>query len=130
MRPGQRWLAACTTTIALAAAVGGCGAQGKPPVNSSTTEAKVTGKVTVKGVLAKKGVVTFNPANYLRKTEAARDAPIRPDGTYEITTLVGENSVSVGGTGLPGETAYGFWTYDVKGGTNTYDIEVPHASSP
>jgi hypothetical protein len=116
-------LAAGAATLTLVAA-GGCG-EGKPSVSASTTEAKVTGKVSVKGVLAKKGTISFNPANYLRKNEAARMAPIGSDGRYEVTTLVGENQVRVGGTELPGEPSYDSWTYDVKAGTNVYDLDLP-----
>jgi hypothetical protein len=117
-------LAAAVASLALAAGVAGCG-EGKPAVSASATEAKVTGKVSVKGVLAKKGTVSFNPANYLRKNEAARTAPISGDGTYEITTLVGENAVRVGGTGLPGEPSYDTWVHDVKEGTNVYNMDLP-----
>jgi len=73
-------LGAGLASLALAALVAGCG-EGKPAVSASTTGAKVTGKVTVKGALAKKGTVSFNPANYLRKNEAARTAAIGSDGT-------------------------------------------------
>jgi hypothetical protein len=125
MKAWPRKLVAWITSLTLAlAAAEGCG-EGKPAVNASTTEAKVTGKVSVKGVLAKQGTSSFNPANYLRKNEAARMAPIDSDGTYEITTLVGENTVRVGGTGLPGEPSYDSWTYDVKEGTHVYNLELP-----
>jgi hypothetical protein len=128
MKGWQRRLAAGIVLGLLSLVAVGCG-EGKPSVNASTTEAKVTGKVTVKGVLAEKGTVSFNPANYLRKREAARMAPIGPDGRYEITTLIGENAVRVGGTGLPGEASYDSWTYDVKEGTNAYDMDLPIAGT-
>jgi hypothetical protein len=123
MNAWQCKLAAGVASLALAA-TGGCG-EGKPSVSASTTEAKVTGKVSVKGVPAKKGTISFNPANYRRKNEAARMAPIAADGSYEVTTLVGENQVRVGGTGLPGEPSYDSWTYDVKEGTNVYNLDLP-----
>jgi hypothetical protein len=123
MKAWQCRLAAGVAWLALTV-VAGCG-EGKPSVSASTTEAKVTGKVSVKGVVAKKGTISFNPANYLRKNEAARMAPIGADGSYEITTLVGENAVRVGGTGLAGEPSFDTWVYDVKAGTNVYNLDLP-----
>jgi hypothetical protein len=106
--------------------VWGCG-DGKPPVTSSTEEATVKGTVTIKGKRAKKGEVLFDPSNYRRADATARSAPISSDGTYEIKTLVGENTVRVGGP----EAADAGGLYltipiDVKAGEiNTLNIELP-----
>src|SRR6516164_2652145 len=75
----------------------GWGCDGRPAVSSSTTEATVKGTVTIKGKPATKGTVEFDPANYQRKDVQARSAPINPDGTYTIKTLVGGNTVRVRG---------------------------------
>jgi len=117
---------ASLTTIAavLGVAAWGCD-DGKPPVSSSMTEAKVKGTVTVKGKRLTKGQVTFNPSNYLRKTEPPRSAPISQDGAYEITTLVGENMVTLEKTGQEKALGYQLMTCDVKEGENVFDIELP-----
>jgi hypothetical protein len=108
----------------LLAASAGCG-DGKPAVDTSTTEAKVTGKVTVKGKAATRGKVTLDPSNSSRKDVAARSSPIGKDGTYEVTTLVGANAVSVDGTGDPAAGTYNTTTFDVQSGTNTLNLELP-----
>ena len=72
----------------------GCG-DGAPPVESSEAEATVAGTVKVRGKPATKGTVTFDPSNIRRKNATARSAPIGKDGAYSITTLVGQNVVSV-----------------------------------
>ena len=112
------------TALMLSLVVGGCGEAG-PPVESSKTEATVRGTVKVRGKLAAKGKVFFNPANARRKDVSIREVPIGTAGTYEITTLVGENGVSIGGTGLRGDTGTDTTTFDVASGENTFDIEMP-----
>src|SRR5262245_14224012 len=96
-RGPSHWLAVAPMILAIIAS--GCDS-GKPAVSTSSTEAKVMGKVLIKGEPAKSGTVHFDPSNYRRKSAAVRSAPINPDGTYEITTLIGENTVSIRGRGL------------------------------
>jgi hypothetical protein len=104
----------------------GWGCDGRPAVSSSTTEATVKGTVTVKGKPATKGTVEFDPANYQRKDAQARSAPINPDGTYTIETLVGGNTVRVRGPEAEKAGAlYETTDFDVKEGENTLDIKVP-----
>jgi len=95
-----------------------CGDE-RPPVSSSMTEATVKGTVKVKGKLATKGTVVFDPSNYIRKMERARNAPVGKDGSYTIKTLVGENVATY--SGMP----YDRVVFEVKEGENTLDIEVP-----
>ncbi len=102
----------------------GC-SDGKPPVSSSSTEAKVKGTVTIQGKRPTKGRVTFNPANYLRKTAMPRSAPIQEDGSYEVTTLLGENTITLEGTGYEKVVGYLLLTFEVKDGENVFNIEVP-----
>jgi hypothetical protein len=111
------------TLVTLLTIAWGCD-DGKPPVSTSTTEAKVKGKVTINGKAPTKGQVTFNPSNYLRKTEMPRSGPIGKDGGYEVTTLVGENTVTLEGTGQDKALGYLLMRYDVQEGENTYDIDV------
>jgi hypothetical protein len=88
-------------TVALLAATailagGGCG-DGTPSVSSSTQEVTVKGTVTIKGKPATDGEIVFDPSNINRKAFTSRSAKIAPDGSYAITTLVGENMVTVQG---------------------------------
>lgn len=104
----------------------GCG-DGRPSVSSSTQEGTVKGTVTIKGKLATKGQVVLDPANYKRKDAKARSGPIGADGTYSVTTLVGENSVRVEGPEVEQAGAlYSSLSIDVKAGENPpLDIKLP-----
>ncbi len=110
----------------LAVAIWGCG-EDKPAAESSTAEAKVTGKVMIHGKPMTSGELRFNPQNYVRKDAQVRKATINKDGTYEVTTLVGQNAVSISGPEITKEPqlGYGAQTIDVKDGTNTLDIVLP-----
>jgi hypothetical protein len=109
-------------------ALGGCdGSGGAPPASSSTEKATVKGKVTVKGKPLAKADVRFNAANINRKTGAIASTTTGDDGSYEVTTLVGENAVTLGGA-APAKDAklmYFSKTIDVKAGDNPFDIDIP-----
>ena len=120
---GPRWRGVAAMSAGLVIAGWGCGGGG-PSVSGSSAEGKVTGRLFVKGKPATKGEVVFDPSNIERKLEQARTAPVGPDGTYEITTLVGENKVSARGPGL-NAFAYEIQSVDVKEGENTFDIQLP-----
>jgi hypothetical protein len=104
----------------------GCGG-GVPAVSTSKTEAAVHGKVIVRGKPVAKGLVWFDPANYRRKDVAARSAEVAKDGTYSITTLIGENSVRYEGpaTGGSRELDGAIQGFDVKEGENQFDLVLP-----
>jgi hypothetical protein len=107
---------------------GGCGGSGAPYAESSKTEATVTGRVTSQGKPVTKGQVIFDPANINRSTEAARMAEIRKDGSYEVTTLIGENRVTLAIPARPKKkvgTPHFQKVYNVKSEGNTLDIEAP-----
>ncbi len=74
----------------------GPGCDGRPPVDSSKTEATVTGTVLVKGKPAKAGEIRFDPSNVDRLV-GPRSAPIGPDGTYTIKTYTGGNQIGFAG---------------------------------
>ena len=102
----------------------GCG-ETPPEVDTSDVEAKVTGTVKIEGKPATKGEVTFNPANY-KRVVGPRVVPIKPDGTYEATTLTGENIVTVGGPEVPRDPNKNpSRAFAVKAGANELNIEVP-----
>jgi hypothetical protein len=97
-----------------------------PYAESSLAEATVSGRVSSQGKAVTKGQVIFDPANVNRKTVVARTAEIRNDGTYEVTTLIGANRVTVA---IPGRTTksgfpYFQQMYDVKSDRNTLDIPL------
>ncbi len=96
MRRERVWAGIAAAT-ALMIAPSGCDGGGKPSVESSTAEAKVHGTVKARGKPVTGGEVVFNPANEARKGAPARTAPIGKDGAYEVTTLVGANSLTISG---------------------------------
>jgi hypothetical protein len=110
-----------TTTVVLT--VWGCGGSESSPqaVSGSSQEAIVKGTVTVKGKPATGGEVTFDPANIERPTAKARTAPIGADGTFTVTTLIGQNTVSAAGTGIPRNTNM----IELIPGENNIPINVP-----
>jgi hypothetical protein len=81
--------------VALAFCLPGCG-DGKPWVDTSLTEATVSGTVTVKGKPAGGGTILFNPSNSGRIVPT-KTATIGPDGSYTIKTYTGVNQVSFEG---------------------------------
>jgi hypothetical protein len=79
--------------VALAAACSGCG--GGTPGSSSGEEATVHGTVTINGARAKGGRIYFDPTTAQRQSAPVASAEIGKDGTYTVTTLVGDNRVNV-----------------------------------
>lgn len=113
--------------LALGLAAVGCD-PGRPHAEASLDEAVVTGRVHSAGKAITGGKVVFDPANVNRRGQSARMAEIGPDGTYKVTTLIGENRVSVA---IPGRRPKAAAPHvqqvcTVKAGEeNTFDIEVP-----
>jgi hypothetical protein len=95
----------------------------EPPMGA---EAKVTGKVTVRGKPAKKGQVTFELSNDF-SGKSRKVAEVKPDGTYELSAVSGKNSVIVAGTGdASAEGGYNSATFEVKAGQpNAIDLDLP-----
>lgn len=140
----RRWPCAfCAAVVCIMPFVGlGCG--DKPAVSTSTEEATVTGTVKVHGKLLTGGAVVFDPANSSRTMAVARTVPIGVNGTYKVTTLVGQNTVRIilprkpGALPSDGATAneskdiraesaieYEDIVFEVKSGDNRLDIEFP-----
>ena len=112
--------------LLLALALVGC--DGTPPASSSTDQAKVKGKLTLKGQPLAKVEVRFNAANINRKSAPTAMAITNDDGSYEITTLVGDNTISLGGaavTRYSRQLAYFNRSVDVQAGENTVDLTIP-----
>jgi hypothetical protein len=129
MRVSRWWLAPAAAT-ALSVAASGC--SGKPSVDSSTAEAKVTGTVKVNGKPMTSGTVTLDPSNYARENAEARTSAIKSDGTYEVTTLVGKNAVRVAGPEITKNPGLGYAneTIDVPSSGMTHDIVLPPVHTP
>jgi hypothetical protein len=117
-----------TLIVAMVAAslvvVSGCG-DGKPWVDTSMTEATVTGIVSVKGTPADGGVILFN-ANNTGRTVPIKSAPIGKDGSYKITTYVGVNQVSFNGEIATKNRGVGLVKdfCEVKAGENKADFDL------
>ncbi len=126
--PGGRPRGSCAGLLVVlyGLAGSGCGSSG-PDAESSLTEATVTGRVISSGKPIVKGQVIFDPANVNRPREAARTAEIARDGTYQVTTLIGDNRVTVA---IPGRvrkagSPYVQQIYRVLPAENKLDITVP-----
>jgi hypothetical protein len=112
-------------------AVLGSGCDGRPSIDSSTTEATVTGIVMLKGKPATSGEIFFNPANVDRQV-GARSAPIGPDGTYTIKTYTGGIQIGFGGSLVsenPGLFRFKQY-YEVQRGENKKDFDLLSSSQP
>jgi hypothetical protein len=123
----KRATSAALLVLLCEVAGGGC-SSGAPYAESSKTEATVTGHVTFQGKPVTKGQVAFNPTNINRPGETSRFGEIRKDGTYELTTLIGDNLVTLAIPSQPkkkGGTPRFQKIYYVKVGSNTLDIESP-----
>ena len=130
MRVSRRWFTTAAAT-ALSVAAWGCN-DGTPSVETSTAEAKVTGTVKVNGKPMTSGTVTLDTSNYRGKDGRQRTGEIKPDGTYEVTTLVGKNLVRVNGPEITKNPGLGYAneTIDVPSGGMTHDIVLPPAHTP
>jgi len=93
--PHSHNIRAALLALVVASLLQGCG-EGKPSVDTSLTEASVSGTVSVKGTPATGGKILFNPSNAGRIVPT-RTADIGPDGTYTIKTLTGDNRVTFEG---------------------------------
>jgi hypothetical protein len=106
------------------AVVAGCG-DGKPSVDTSLTEATVTGVVSVKGKPATGGKINFNPANAGRIV-GINSADIGKDGSYTAKTLTGDNQVTFTGEVAVKNTGVGLIREYavVKSGENKIDYDL------
>jgi len=119
----RRIVGLITTTVLVVA--WGCG-EGAAPADSSSTEATVTGTVTIKGKRATGGEISFDPSNVNRKMEPPRRTEITKEGTYTVKTLVGDNVVRLSTPEVNKDRQLGGqdYTVNVKPGENTYDLTI------
>ena len=94
--------------------------------------AVVRESVTVNGKPMTSGTVTLDASNYVRENAGPRTGDIKPDGTYEVTTLVGKNTVRVAGPEITKNPGLGYAneTIDVPSAGMTHDIVLPPAHTP
>jgi hypothetical protein len=127
----QRSRGAFLPVLALTAfaASAGCG-NGKPSVDTSLTEATVSGVVSVKGTPATGGQVRFNPSNSERIVPT-RSAEIGSDGRYSIKTLTGDNRVTFDGEVAAKNKGVGLMKEyaSVKSGENQIDFDLMGAGA-
>jgi hypothetical protein len=116
-------------TVAVVAAsfivASGC-TDSRPSVDSSLTEARVTGIVKLKGKpAAGGGTIVFNPSNVERKV-AATTASINPDGTYTLKSYSGGNEVKFSGPFMKDERALALASRycELKAGDNVVDFDL------
>lgn len=121
-------LGGCILAVAL---LGGCD-DGSVSVSGSLQEAQVRGTVVIRGKPAREGFVVFDPANVRRRDVSARRGKIEEDGTYSLTTLIGENRINLEGAEISraGLEIASRRTVDVGAGENTIPIEVPVPGAP
>jgi hypothetical protein len=110
--------------LAAALSIAGCG-DGKPWVDTSLTEATVSGIVSVRGKPASGGTILFNPSNSGRIVPT-KTATIGPDGSYTIKTYTGVNQVSFDGEVASKNLGVGLVkeSCDVVRGENKADFDL------
>ena len=123
-----RTFCAVVILVSLSAA-SGCG-DGKPSVDTALTEATVSGTVKINGKTATKGTISFDPSNYQRKDAKPASALIGKDGSFTLTTLVGENAVSVSSPEINRDRklSYNRQSIVVADGPNSITVELPPPS--
>ncbi len=102
----------------------GCG-DGKPWVETSLTEAPVSGIVTVRGKPADGGKVLFN-ANSSGRSVPIKEAKIEADGSYKVMAYLGVNQVSFDGEVAKKNRGVGLAkdSVEVKRGENTANFDL------
>ena len=102
---------------------GGCGSQ--PGAETSTNEVTVKGIVKLDGKPVTEGEIVFDPSNYQRQSPP-KSAPIGKNGSYEVKTLAGLNTVRLG-PGLLKKypiLQHRHKTFNAQDAENTFDFEA------
>lgn len=99
---------------------------GRPAMDTSRTEARVTGTVKVQGKPAQGGgQIAFDPSNAERQV-GAFVFPVGPDGTYSAKTFTGDNIVRFSGPMIKEhpELALATRYCPLAGGDNVLDFDL------
>jgi hypothetical protein len=112
------------------AAISGCDSNpAASGLTSSMEEATLKGTVRVNGKAVNNGTVSFRTAHINRPSSPTKSVDINKDGSYSVTTVVGENYVEVTCKELNTKQTKKFLGLEqlimVKSGENNVDIEVP-----
>jgi hypothetical protein len=118
------------TAAVLLVATGGCNSNpAASALTSSMEEATLHGTVRVDGKPVNNGTLSFRTAHINRPNSPTKNAQINKDGSYSVTTVVGENYVEVECKEMNTKQAKRFRGTEqlimVKSGDNTVDIEIP-----
>ena len=126
----QSFRRVAAVAIGASAFAWGCG--GGPEVTTSSEEATVSGTVIIQGEPPKEAEIVFDPSNVKRRDAAVRTAPIGDDGSYTITTLVGDNVVTFSGPITSRNQGLGTTRlpFRVEPGENTFNITLPENDAP
>ena len=118
------------TATVLLVATGGCNSNpAASALTSSMEEAMLHGTVRVNGKPVNNGALSFRTAHINRPKSPTKTVEINKDGSYSVTTVVGENYVEVTCKELNSKQTRRFLGTEqlimVKSGDNAVDIEIP-----
>jgi hypothetical protein len=120
---------ACTAAILLVAVAGCSSNPAASALTSSMEEATLHGTVRVNGKPVNNGTVSFRTAHINRPNSPTKNVTINKDGSYLVTTVIGENYVEVTCKELNAKDTKKFRGNEqlimVQSGDNTVDIEIP-----
>jgi hypothetical protein len=124
MRVARHWLSSSLMLVSMAV-VSGC--SGEVPLDTTTTEGTVKGTIKVRGKTMRGGSVTLDPTGGRKTVEGAKTFPVKDDGTFEGTTIIGKNRVRIGGPAITKEPTLGYASkeIEVKSGDNPVDLDFP-----
>jgi len=102
----------------------GCNA---PDASSSQATGQVRGKVTARGKPLAKSQLSFTPSDVDGKSPPVVSTEINENGTFEVTTVVGQTYVTLAGpdVGKTPQLPYYSKTIHVKPGSNEFNIALP-----
>ncbi len=109
--------------VALLTAFAGCGDLA-PAMSSSTEEGTVSGVVKLEGKPVTQGSVHFDPSSNVRKGAQARTATIGKDGTYTVSTLVGQNRVRFSDVSSKRNVSFEEVGRDIQSGSQALDFDL------
>jgi len=120
---------AWTATVLLVATSGCSSNPAASSLTSSMEEATLKGTVRVNGKPVNNGTLSFRTAHINRPNSPTKPTTINPDGTYSVTTIVGENYVEVTCKEMNTPKTKRFRGTEqlimVQSGENSVDIEIP-----
>jgi hypothetical protein len=115
--------------ILLVAAAGCSSNPAASALTSSMEEATLHGTVRVNGKPVNNGTLSFRTAHINRPKSPTKSVEIGKDGSYSVTTVVGENQVEVTCKELNAKDTKKFRGTEqlimVQSGDNAVDIEIP-----